>query len=191
MGFTDHCDVFASFHEDGFNRIIGIDMNLRAMTYDGSAPALDAIVGGQADIMFASLFSAQPWIDTGRLRALAVAGGHRIPQLPTVPTLREAGLDTVDITQWYALFAPARTPRPVAEELTAALKLVLGDPRSVRQIAEHHGLVVEAVQQVGELDRRLIRKRALERFSPTRMAEEYEAVYRRVIAERERVPTPA
>ena len=48
-----------------------------------------------------------------------------------------------------------------------------------------------AVQQVGELDRRLIRKRALERFSPTRMAEEYEAIYRRVIAERERVPTPA
>ena len=48
-----------------------------------------------------------------------------------------------------------------------------------------------AVQQVGELDRRLIRERALERFSPTRMAEEYEAIYRRVIAERERTPTPA
>ena len=128
------------------------DVKLRAMTYDGSAPALDAIVGGQADIMFASLFSAQPWIDTGRLRALGVAGGHRIPQLPTVPTLREAGLDTVDITQWYALFAPARTPRPVAEELTTALKQVLGDPRSVRQIAEH-GVTVDVggADQLGAL----------------------------------------
>ena len=82
------------------------------MTHDGSAPALDDTVNGQADIMFASLFSAQPWISTGRLRALAVAGPHRIPELPDVPTLHEAGVDAVDITQWYALFAPAGTPNP-------------------------------------------------------------------------------
>jgi 2-methylaconitate cis-trans-isomerase PrpF/tripartite-type tricarboxylate transporter receptor subunit TctC len=128
------------------------NVKLRALTYDGSAPALDATVSGQADIMFASLFSAQPWIGTGRLRALAVAGPHRIPELPAVPTLREAGLDTVDITQWYALFAPATTPRPVADRLNTALNVVLSDPRSIQQIADHGVTVsVSGTDQLGAL----------------------------------------
>jgi 2-methylaconitate cis-trans-isomerase PrpF/tripartite-type tricarboxylate transporter receptor subunit TctC len=118
-------------------------VRLRAVTHDGSAPALGAVVGGQADLMFASLFSARPWITTGRLRALAVAGPHRLRELPAVPTLHEAGLDTVDITQWYALFAPAGLPRAVADRLRTSLDRVLGDPRSVRQIAEH-GVTVSA-----------------------------------------------
>ena len=87
--------------------------------------------------MFASLFSAQPWITSGRLRALAVAGPARVPELPDVPTLREAGIDGVEVTQWYALFAPAATPTPVIDQLNAALNEVLADPDSVRQIADH------------------------------------------------------
>jgi 2-methylaconitate cis-trans-isomerase PrpF/tripartite-type tricarboxylate transporter receptor subunit TctC len=118
-------------------------VRLRAITHDGSAPALGAVVGGRADLMFASLFSARPWITTGRLRALAVAGRHRIPALPAAPTLHEVGLDTVDITQWYALFAPAALPLPVAQRLRTALNLVIGDLRSIRQIAEH-GVTVSA-----------------------------------------------
>ena len=87
--------------------------------------------------MFASLFSAQPWIASGRLRALAVAGPNRAPELPNVPTLHEAGIDGVDVTQWYALFAPAATPVSVVDQLNAALNEVLADPDSVRQIADH------------------------------------------------------
>ena len=91
--------------------------------------------------MFASLFSAKPWITSGRLRALAVAGPDRLRELPGVPTLREAGIDGVEVTQWYALFAPAATPAPVIGGLNAALNDVLADPDSVRQIADH-GVVV-------------------------------------------------
>jgi len=58
-----------------------------------------------------------------------------------VPTLREAGIDGVEVTQWYALFAPAATPAPVVGRLNAALNDVLADPDSVRQIADH-GVVV-------------------------------------------------
>ena len=87
--------------------------------------------------MFASLFSAQPWITSGRLRALAVAGPARVPELPDLPTLREAGVAGVEVTQWYALFAPAATPAPVIDQLNAALNEVLAHPDSVRQIADH------------------------------------------------------
>jgi len=54
-----------------------------------------------------------------------------------VPTLREAGIDGVEVTQWYGLFAPALTPTPVIDQLNAALNEVLADPDSLRQIADH------------------------------------------------------
>ena len=60
-----------------------------------------------------------------------------MPELPGVPTLREAGIDGVEVTQWYALFAPAATPAPIIDQLNAALNDVLADPDSVRQIADH------------------------------------------------------
>jgi tripartite-type tricarboxylate transporter receptor subunit TctC len=113
------------------------------LTHEGSTPALSDTINGRTRIMFASLFSAQPWITSGRLRALAVAGPDRVPELPGVPTLREAGIDGVEVTQWYALFAPVATPAPVIDQLNAALNEVLADPDSVRQIADH-GVTVAA-----------------------------------------------
>jgi tripartite-type tricarboxylate transporter receptor subunit TctC len=93
---------------------LNANVEMRGVTHDGSSPALSDTVNGRAHVMFASLFSAQPWISSGRLRALAVAGPNRVPELPDVPTLHEAGIDAVDVTQWYALFAPATTPQPGA-----------------------------------------------------------------------------
>jgi tripartite-type tricarboxylate transporter receptor subunit TctC len=116
-------------------------VGMQGLTYEGSTPALSDTVNGRTRVMFASLFSAKPWITGGRLRALAVAGPKRLPELPGVPTLREAGIDGVEVTQWYALFAPAATPAPVVGRLNAALNDVLADPDSVRQIADH-GVVV-------------------------------------------------
>ena len=112
-------------------------VEMHGLTQDGSAPALSDTVNGHTRVMFASLFSAQPWITSGRLRALAVAGPTRVPELPDVPTLHEAGIDGVDVTQWYGLFAPALTPTPVIDQLNAALNEVLADPDSLRQIADH------------------------------------------------------
>jgi tripartite-type tricarboxylate transporter receptor subunit TctC len=112
-------------------------VEMPGLTHEGSTPALSDTVNGRTRVMFASLFSAQPWITSGRLRALAVAGPARVPELPNVPTLHEAGIDGVEVTQWYALFAPATTPAPVIDQLNAALNEVLADPDSVRQIADH------------------------------------------------------
>lgn len=111
--------------------------------YNGASPALNEMLTGRAHFMFPSLFTAAPQIKNGRLRALAVAGPRRSAALPDVPTLAEAGVDGVDVTQWYALFAPARTPKPLIDKLSAALQAVLADPQIILRM-EQDGAEVQA-----------------------------------------------
>ncbi|WP_201494590.1 4-oxalomesaconate tautomerase [Rubrivivax sp. A210] len=111
--------------------------------YKGSAPAVSDTIGGQTQFMFPSLFTALPHVKSGKLRPLAVAGPKRAPELPDVPTLKEAGVDGVDVTQWYAIFAPANTPKPIVDKLNEALNKVLADKDIVKRL-EDHGADVES-----------------------------------------------
>ena len=115
---------------------------LAHVPYRGSAPAMTDTMAGQTQVMFPSLFSAYPYVKSGKLRAMAVAGTKRSPLLPQVPTLEEVGVKGVDISQWYALFAPAGTPRPVVDQLNKALLAALADKEVARRI-EDHGATVE------------------------------------------------
>jgi len=94
-------------------------------------------IAGQTQFMFPSLFTAYPYIKAGKLRAMAIAGPSRVASLPDVPTLKEAGVDGVDVTQWYGLFAPASTPKPIVERLNAALNEVLGDEDVIKRMQDH------------------------------------------------------
>lgn len=105
--------------------------------YKGSAPAITDTIGGQTQIMFPSLYTALPHVKAGKLRALAVAGPQRSPLLPDVPTLKEAGIDGVDVRQWYGFFVPAKTPKPIVDQLNKALNQVLSDKEVVKRLAEH------------------------------------------------------
>ena len=105
--------------------------------YKGAAPAVSDTIGGQTQFMFPSLFTAYPHIKAGKLRALAVAGPKRVRSLPDVPTLKEAGVDGVDVTQWYALFAPAKTPRTIVDQLNKALNQVLADKETIKRMEDH------------------------------------------------------
>jgi tripartite-type tricarboxylate transporter receptor subunit TctC len=116
-----------------FKLSTGID--LPAVTYRGSSSAVSDTVTRPTQLMFSSLFTAYPWITAGRLTALAVAGRDRVALLPGVPTLHEAGVEGVDVTQWYALFAPAGTPAPVITTINAALTRILTDPDTAGQLA--------------------------------------------------------
>lgn len=120
--------------------------------YKGSAPAVSDTIGGQTQFMFPSLFTALPHVKAGKLRALAVAGPKRSALLPEVPTLKEAGVDGVDVQQWYGFFAPGKTPKPIIEQLNKALNQVLSDKEIVKRI-EDHGADVETStpEQLGEL----------------------------------------
>ncbi|MEY2687143.1 MAG: hypothetical protein RL375_1341 [Pseudomonadota bacterium] len=111
--------------------------------YKGSAPAVSDTMGGQTQFMFPSLFTAYPHVKSGKLRAMAVAGPKRVAVLPDVPTLKEAGVDGVDVTQWYAIFAPGKTPKPIVDQLNKALNQVLADKDVIKRI-EDHGADVES-----------------------------------------------
>jgi tripartite-type tricarboxylate transporter receptor subunit TctC len=87
--------------------------------------------------MFPSLFTALPHVKVGKLRALAVAGPKRSASCPDVPTLKEAGVDGVDVQQWYGFFAPRKTPKPIIDQLNKALNQVLADKDVVKRMEEH------------------------------------------------------
>jgi tripartite-type tricarboxylate transporter receptor subunit TctC len=110
--------------------------------YKGSAPAVTDTIGGQTHLMFPSLFTAIPFVKAGKLKAIGVAGNKRSALMPELPTLKEQGISDVDVSQWYAIFAPAKTPKPIVDQLNKALNTVLSD-KGVEKRLEDHGADVE------------------------------------------------
>jgi tripartite-type tricarboxylate transporter receptor subunit TctC len=129
--------------------------SLLHVPYKGSAPAVNDTIGGQTHVMFPSLFTGVPFVKSGRLQALAIAGNKRSAVLPDVPTLKELGVDGVEVDQWYAIFAPAKTPKDVVSKLNQALNKVLNDPEIIKRI-EGHGADVETStpEQLGDMVRK-------------------------------------
>ena len=107
--------------------------------YKGAAPAITDTIGGQTQVSFPGLFSAVPHVKAGKLNAIAVAGGKRSSVLPDVPTLKELGVNGVDVTQWYGLFAPAKTPKAIVTQLNTALNKVLADKEVIKKIEDQGG----------------------------------------------------
>lgn len=110
--------------------------------YKGSAPGILDTIGGTTQIMFPSLFSAFPQVKGGKLKALGLVGEKRSPVMKELPTLAEQGIKDVSMSQWYALFAPAKTPRAIVERLNRELNAVLADPAAAKKI-EEQGAEVE------------------------------------------------
>ena len=88
--------------------------------YKGTAVSLTAVVAGEVQFSFANVPAILGYVKSGRLRALAVAGPHRSELMPEVPTMKESGVDGVEVPVWYALLAPAATPREVVTTLGKA-----------------------------------------------------------------------
>lgn len=96
--------------------------------YRGAGPALNDVLAGQVEIMFDNLPSSVPHIQSGKLRALAVASPKRLDILPNVPTFAELKLDPVNDMAWYGLVAPAGTPDAVVAKVQEAAAKVLASP---------------------------------------------------------------
>ena len=101
--------------------------------YKGVAPMLQDLLGGQILVGMSDLASTAPLIRSGKLKALAVTGPKRSAALPTVPTLVESGVP-FDTESWYALFAPAKTPQPIVDQLARAAAKVLQNPEVAEKV---------------------------------------------------------
>ena len=93
--------------------------------YRGSGPAMIGLMGGEAMVMFLPAINAGPHIKTARLRALAVTSRERLPVMPNLPTVAEAGLKGYESSQWYGLFAPAGTPADILNLLNAQIAKIM------------------------------------------------------------------
>ncbi len=138
------------FAAELFNLSAGVSM--LGVPYKGSAPALTDTIAGQTQVMFPSFFSALPHVKADKLKALAIAGPKRSTQLPNVPTLKEMGIDGVEVQQWYGIFAPAKTPKAVVDQLNKLLNQVLTDKDTMKRI-EDQGADVDTStpEQFGQL----------------------------------------
>ena len=106
------------FHAELFNQLAGTKTN--HIPYKGQSQSMTDLVGGQLTYMFSPLQNALPYIQQGRIRALAVAFPQRYPALPNVPTLLELGYKGAEFSNWFAVYAPANTPPAVIKKLNAA-----------------------------------------------------------------------
>jgi tripartite-type tricarboxylate transporter receptor subunit TctC len=107
--------------------------------YNGTAPALRDLLGGQIQFMFAQASSALPHVQSGKLRALGVASPRRSGLLPDLPTIAEGGLPGFEAVSWYALLAPAGTPRDIVNKLQAEVARVLQLPEIREKLAAQGG----------------------------------------------------
>lgn len=96
--------------------------------YRGSGPALNDVLGGQVDMMFDNLPSSISHIQSGKLRAMAIAWNQRLDSMPTVPTFAELGLKQVNDPAWYGLVAPAKTSDDIIKKIHGAAVKVLAMP---------------------------------------------------------------
>jgi tripartite-type tricarboxylate transporter receptor subunit TctC len=107
--------------------------------FQGTAPALNALVAGQVDFMCDQIVNLTPQIQAGTIKAYAIATPERNPALPNVPTTTEAGLPDFQVSAWNAIFAPKGTPPEVVAKLNDALVKALDDEATRKRLAELGG----------------------------------------------------
>jgi tripartite-type tricarboxylate transporter receptor subunit TctC len=130
---------------------LGFDM--LHVPYKGISNATTDLIGGQVQLMFASVHSMLPHVRSGRLRMLAATGATRSAITPTVPVFKELGIDFMDaVDSWYALLAPAKTSGELVKSLHRDVSAVLAMP-DVREQLVAQGLAIQisSPEQLGDL----------------------------------------
>lgn len=118
---------------EAFARAAGISMT--HVPYNGAAPALKDLLGGQVQLGMLNMSAVRPFLEDGRLKAVAYGGAQRTPLLPSVPTLAEAGYGSTATATWYTLAAPRGTPPEVIETLSKTFENVSADPEWQKVLA--------------------------------------------------------
>jgi tripartite-type tricarboxylate transporter receptor subunit TctC len=123
------------------NSAIGIQPTM--VPFTGTAPVLNAMLGGQIDYECDPVLGTLSQVQAGGVKALAVAAMKRSPMLPDVPTSYEQGLPEFDLAPFYGVFAPSGTPRPIIEKLTEALNKGLSEEQVQKRLADLGANIIE------------------------------------------------
>lgn len=131
-----HAGLGAVSHLCGmvFRQAIGVD--LTTVPYSGTGPAMQALLGGQVDLMCDQTTQTVPQIKAGSVRFYGVTTAHRVKVLPDAPTLAEQGLKGFEVMVWHGIYAPKGTPKEATEKFNAALRTALKDPNFSARMAE-------------------------------------------------------
>ncbi len=145
--------------------LMGNDFMLRAkidmknIPYKGGAQAALAVLAGEADLVFTSYVVIAHHVEAGRMKVLGVTSSQRMQQFPQVPTIAESGLPGYDHEQWYALFAPAKTPPPIIAALHREAARIANAPEiRERLVATGHRVIAGTPQQLVDTVKRDIEK---------------------------------
>jgi tripartite-type tricarboxylate transporter receptor subunit TctC len=119
-----------------------LDVKLTAVPFQGTAPAMNALLGGQVDILCDQTTQTIPQIRAGNVKFFGVTTKARIKALPDAPTLHEQGLKDFEVVVWHGIYAPKGTPKAVTDKVNAAVRAALKDPEVATRMA---GLGAEVV----------------------------------------------
>ena len=117
-------------------------VDLTHIPYAGSAGAIKDLAGGHVSAMFLPVHTALPLVESGNIRILAVGSQTRAHQAPQVPTLAELGVTGFDVDLWYAVLAPAGTPKEIVARYNAVFNDILAQP-GIRAALDRQGLVAQ------------------------------------------------
>ena len=117
-----------------FERAIGVKFT--AVPFQGTAPAMNALLGGQVDIMCDQTTQTIPQIQGGTVKFYGVTTKQRIKALPNAPTLDEQGLKGFEVVVWHGIYAPKGTPKPIIDKMNLAVRAALKDPMVVQRMTD-------------------------------------------------------
>ena len=131
-----------------FQRALGVE--LTTVPFNGTAPALNALLGGQVDLLCDQTTQTMSHIKAGSVKFYGVTTRERVKALPDAPTLSEAGLKDFEVKVWHGIYAPKGTPQAVLDKLNEALRAALKDPAVVARMTDLAAEIVPESKQTPE-----------------------------------------
>lgn len=160
-----HAGLGAVSHLCGmvFRQAVGVD--LTTVPYQGTGPAMAALLGGQVDLLCDQTTQTVPQIKAGSIRLYGVTTAQRVKVLPDTPTLAEQGLKGFEVMVWHGIYAPKGTPKEATEKFNAALRAALKDPVFMTRMADLGAEIVPDAKLTPEGLRSWL-KEEIERWGP-------------------------
>ena len=134
------------FSGELFKAMTGVKMT--HIPYKGDGASMTDVLSGQVPIVFASVLAGMRYIDSGKIKVLAVTSIDRVPAIPNIPTMAEAGLSGYDLSAWYSIMVPAGTPQAIVDKLNTEIVKIIKSPEFTKRIEDMGGIPVGSRPEV-------------------------------------------